>query len=255
MQTEGIYFFHIPKTSGMSVWRFVEQSFPSHKLCPHWLWEQLIAVPRSELDEWNLFRGHFLSHLEPYLGRSLKTFTMLRDPVERTISHFYHVRRAPTHPFHAVSLQMSLAEFCVHPSTRHMAENYQASYLAKSPRDPIPIAERLTPESLERFQLQEELQYPDRLDSTALLECAKARVASFAGVGFTEDFENSLRRISHALNGTEPQTFASENVNLERAPTSTVDETTLSVIRALTEVDLSLYKWAWDRAHTSATAV
>ena len=245
---EDIYFFHIPKTSGMSVWIFLTQAFPSHKVCPWWLWEQLIALPRTELDQWNLFRGHFLSHLEPYLGKRLVTFTMLRDPVERTLSHFYHVRRAVEHPFHEQALGMSLAEFCVHPTTRHMVENYQASYLAKAPRDPIEAAQGLTPEGLARFQLQERLQYPDTFaDGAALLESAKARLATFAAVGFTEDFTNSLQRISHALNGLASQPFEPENVNLHRAPTTTVDETTLSVIRALTEVDRELYQWARDQ--------
>ena len=78
------------------------------------------------------FRGHFLTHLEPYLGRKLATFTMLRDPVERTISHYYHVRRDPDHPSHEDTSRMSLREFCVDPLTRHMVENFQAGYLAKS---------------------------------------------------------------------------------------------------------------------------
>ena len=44
-QTQGVYFFHIPKTAGMSVWRFLEDIFPADKLCPWWLWDQLIGVP------------------------------------------------------------------------------------------------------------------------------------------------------------------------------------------------------------------
>jgi hypothetical protein len=59
MKTDGIYFFHIPKTAGVSVWRFLEQTFPSHRICPWWLWEQLINVPQGERDQWNLFRGAF----------------------------------------------------------------------------------------------------------------------------------------------------------------------------------------------------
>jgi hypothetical protein len=170
---------------------------------------------------------------------------MLRDPVERSISHFYHVRRAPEHPFHDQSLQMTLAEFCLHPATRHMVENYQASYLAKAPCDPITAAAGLTPECLARYQLQERLQYPDRFDSPAgLLEAAQARLATFEAVGFTEDFDNSLQRISRALNGLEPQHFEPENVNPERISTSKVDESTLSIIRELTEVDRCLYQWA-----------
>jgi hypothetical protein len=76
MDERGVYFFHIPKTAGMSVWRFLEQVFPSDKICPWWLWDQLITIPRAELERWDIFRGHFLSHLQPYLDRRLATFTL-----------------------------------------------------------------------------------------------------------------------------------------------------------------------------------
>ena len=55
MDKRGVYFFHIPKTAGMSVWRFLEQVFPSDKICP------LVAVgstdhyPESRTRE----MGHF----------------------------------------------------------------------------------------------------------------------------------------------------------------------------------------------------
>jgi len=248
MEREGIYFFHIPKTAGVSVWRFLEQAFSTDKICPWWLWDQLITVPRAELDHWHIFRGHFLSHLEPYLGKRLATFTMLRDPVERTLSHYYHVRRVPDHPFHEHALRMSLAEFCVNPLTRHMVENYQAAYLAKSPGNPINVARDLTPECLARFELQERLQYPDKFaHSSALFDRAQQRLAEFTSVGFTEDFTNSLLRFSHSLNCVASQPVERQNVNPEGQGVADVDGSTLSLIRDLTEVDRSLYQSAISR--------
>ncbi len=245
MYTAGVYFFHIPKTAGMSVYRFVEQSFPVEKTCPHWLWEQLIAVPRPDLDRWDVFRGHFLSHLEPYLGRRLATFTMLRDPIERRISHYHHVRRAPEHPFHRKALSTSLADFCLDPSTRHMVENYQASYLAKAPRDPSEIARTLTPEQLARFELQEALQFPDNFRSAGeLYGRAAERLASFTAVGLAEQFSDSLERFSHTLHRPVPAPFKSENVNPDRPPAEQIDAGTIALIRRLTEVDRALYDLA-----------
>ncbi len=127
----GVYFFHIPKTAGVSTWRFLEHAYPASQICPYWLWDQLIRVSPNELRNWDIFRGHFLSHLELYTGRQFKTFTLLRDPVQRTISHYYHVRRSPEHPFYAHAVRLTIKEFCMHPSTRHMVVNYQCGYLAK----------------------------------------------------------------------------------------------------------------------------
>jgi len=63
IRTPGIYFFHIPKTAGMSVWHFLDQVFPSEKICPWWLWDQLVTATTAELEGWDVFRGHFLAHL------------------------------------------------------------------------------------------------------------------------------------------------------------------------------------------------
>ncbi|HEX7360783.1 MAG TPA: hypothetical protein VF283_09855 [Bryobacteraceae bacterium] len=245
MDREGIYFFHIPKTAGMSVWHFLEQAFPPDEICPWWLWDQLITVPREELGKWRVFRGHFLSHLEPYLGKPLATFTFLRDPLERSISHYCHVRRDPNHPYHSHAVQMSLAEFCVQPETRHMIENYQAVYLANSPRDPMSVAGDLSPERLAQFELQVRLEHPDGiLNPATLFEHAKARLASFFAIGCTEDFVNSVKKISYAFHRTPPVSIDRQNVNPEPLSSANLDSATRSLIRNLTEVDRRLYEWA-----------
>jgi hypothetical protein len=242
MDTTGVYFYHIPKTAGMSVWHFLDQGFPCNDICPWWLWDQLITVARGELSNWKIFRGHFLSHLAPYLCRSLKTFTILRDPLERTISHFCHVRRAPDHPFHLQARRMSLEEFCVHEETRHMVENYQAAYLAKAPEDPIGMADRISKDGLSRHELQERLQYPDDIpDPATLVRRAEQRLATFVAVGITEQLNESLHRVASALGCSAPEPFPPQNVNPEPMSVSNLDQKTLTLIRKLTEVDQYLY--------------
>ncbi len=168
---------------------------------------------------------------------------MLRDPVERTISHYYHVRRAPEHPYHKYALRMSLAEFCVHPETRHMVENYQAAYLAKTPCDPLIAAQGLPPEDLARFELQRRMEHPDKIPaSEELFERAEARLATFAAVGTTENFHSSLVKVSRALKCPAPIPFEPQNINPERTRIDNVDSATLALVRDLTRVDQRLYQ-------------
>jgi len=104
------YFYHISKTAGMSTWQLIEWLYPEDKIRPGRMWEDIIRVPMDVM-----------------------------NPVDRTISHYCHVQRAPEHPFHVEAGTLSLAEFCTHPRTRHMVQNYQAGYLAcpgrKIPRE------------------------------------------------------------------------------------------------------------------------
>ncbi|HEX4169523.1 MAG TPA: FkbM family methyltransferase [Bryobacteraceae bacterium] len=243
MEEEGIYFFHIPKTAGVSVWRFLEHAFPSEQICPWWMWDQLITVPVDELSKWKVYRGHFQCHLEPYLSRPLRTFTLLRDPVRRTVSWYCHIRRAPEHPFHDHALRMSLAEFCVHPETRHLVENYQATWLAKSPSDPTIAAQGISADDLARFELQRRIEFPDKIsDSAELFERARARLAEFTAVGAADHFSSSILDISMALQCAAPPPFEPQNANPEGLTASHVDAATLEVIRDLTRVDQRLYE-------------
>jgi FkbM family methyltransferase len=248
MQADGVYFFHIPKTAGMSLNGFLDASFPTRETCPFWLWDQLIAVPRSELTQWRVFRGHFLSHLEPYLGRELTKFTLLRNPVERTISHYEHVRRAPDHPFHQHARRLSLAEFCVHPQTRHMVYNYQSAFLAKRPCDVAEVANGLPPDYASRFELQERLTYPDGFPNPMeLLERAEERLSTFKVVGITEKFEETVGQISRVLKCPKPEIVERRNANPEPRSSANLDSATLELILQLTEVDQCLYRSALSR--------
>lgn len=254
LHEQGIYFYHIPKTAGISVLRFLEKALPGQLICPWWLWDQLIAVPRSQLKQWTVFRGHFLSHLEPYLGRQLRKFTFLRDPVERTISQYYHVQRAPEHPYHEHALRMSLLEFCRDSETRHMVENYQSQYLAKAPRSPFVAALHLSAKDFQRLQLQEIMQGPDLgYSDTTLLQRAKQRLSTFVAVGITEDFDKSLSHVSARLGLPAPvHSSARNNAGYNRVSREHLDGATVDVIRELTQVDAQLYEFVASNAKTPA---
>ena len=58
------YFYHIPKTAGMSSWQLIEWLYPEDKICPGRMWEDIIRVPMEALKGYDAFRGHFLSYLE-----------------------------------------------------------------------------------------------------------------------------------------------------------------------------------------------
>jgi hypothetical protein len=240
--TEGTYFFHIPKTAGMSTWQLLEWAYPPDAICPGRMWEDIISLPPSRLLAYQAFRGHFLSYLEPHLGRPLCKFTILRDPVARTVSHYRHVRRSPEHPYHPIVSAQSLADFCTDPRTQHMVVNYQAGYLFWPPSAvPSELARGMSKADFATYRLQLRLDPdPSRFpDDDELYQLAKARLATFAAVGIAENLPQSLRLIAGALGFGIPPAFERRNVAPDRP--IPLDSPTERLIRARTEVDQALY--------------
>lgn len=54
---------------------------------------ELVNLPRQEAPGYRCYTGHFFSLLEPLDGRPLPTVTILRDPVDLTLSLLRHCQR------------------------------------------------------------------------------------------------------------------------------------------------------------------
>ena len=246
---QGCYFFHIPKTAGMSTWQLLEWAYPPERICPGRMWEDIINIGVQHLAKYDVFRGHFLAYLEPFLGRKLPTFTVLRNPVERTISHYCHVRRSPEHPYYPVAQTLSLQEFCTDARTRHMVQNYQSGYLAcRCVKDPRLIARGMTQADLAVYKLQLALDpSPDEFPSESdLYQAAMRRLESFFEVGTSETLHESMLAIAGGLGIQAPPHFERRNVGSNRP--ETIDDSTLRTIWASTQVDHALYDLVQRRA-------
>ena len=82
-----------------------------------------------------MFAGHYGVDLDRYLDVTLRTMTVFRDPLQRTLSHYLEVCRAIHHPWHPrVSLQ-SFDVFLRDTQNWPMIENFQARYLVRSGLD------------------------------------------------------------------------------------------------------------------------
>ena len=239
-----LYFLHIPKTAGISLTAILESRFDAELICPAHLWHDLMRIPRGDLKRYRLFRGHFYSYLSQFLERGLTHLTMLRDPVERSISHFEHVRRAPEHYFHRKASSQTLAEFVSNPETRPMIEDFQTRAVAQD-LDPRPFAAGLSRASLEALTLERlyESTMPS-VSAATLLARAKTRLDEYAFVGLVERFEDSIRLICAVLGLPQVDSLPALNVSSNRADREAIPLETLELIRERTQLDAALYEHA-----------
>jgi hypothetical protein len=87
-----IVFLHIPKTAGQSVHQFLVDSFPGARVCPARTNEQLLSIPRRELNGYDIFSGHLDWCALDCVEGDKFTFTVLRDPLERILSFYFYLR-------------------------------------------------------------------------------------------------------------------------------------------------------------------
>ncbi len=228
--SEAIYFLHIEKTAGTSVHKFLLDRLSKTDVCPARLIDHLEGASAESFRPYRVFSGHFTGALSDFLGIPLKTVTLLRDPVQRSISQYAHIRRDPLAEHHELAQELSLREFCLHPATQPLIRDYQTRCLAGEAQD-VPFRQvvraGMPGSDFEREQL---------------MRRARTRLADCAAVGVTEHLTATLEVFCAVLGLEWSGTAPYENPSYNRP--KTIDRETLSIIRDLTQCDAVLHKEA-----------
>ena len=242
-----LYFFHIPKTAGTSVGRYFDRVCSPAEICPYWSWDDLVATPREQLESFQVFRGHFQGYLEDYLRRPLTMLTILRDPVERSISCYYYARSNPNYPFHQQAMTRTLREYCLDPGTRWRIEDYQtACLLTLLWRCGSNFEADCAAMAGSQFAIHTAVEATTAAGVPVgkRFELACHALERFAAVGITEHLAESLNLFSRTLGLPEVTEPIRENSSANRPAAAEIDGKTLETIRELTRADQLIYDYA-----------
>lgn len=158
--------------------------------------------------------GHFGYGVHEELGIAGRYITLLRDPVTRVISHYFHHGRENPEEL----AQMSLEEFV---STRSRHLNLQTRML--------------TPELSSDADV-----------STEALALAKHRLGEFTAVGVTERFDESLLLLAQELGWSLPF-YKRENDNPTPVSLNNLSHGLVAEIAERNSLDVELHRWASER--------
>jgi hypothetical protein len=212
-----LYFWHVPKTAGMSVWAWLEPHYPAEEIYRGALLSDLLRdAAQATLHGKRLFRGHFADAPLDLIAPCLTTVTVLREPVARSLSHLEHVARDLHHPQHerVRSYGGELDAVLADPVLRRMLQDLQCRYLGVHhvpelpPEDEtawsVPAGSPLR--SMMAFEMSP---LPDR---RRLLVRALRRLASIDHVGVTERLDLVLREVARAQGWLAPAAAPRDNV-------------------------------------------
>ena len=175
-----------------------------------------IKAALHEPGDLRVIHGHLDLSIDGLLPDNARLITLLRDPVERAISHYHHFRRAESDPSHPLAMHSTLKEWV---GTQGLVEmdNGQTRRLAGAMSLPFG---QVTQQTLQR---------------------AKANLARFAVVGLTERFEESQILLRHEFNWPLYR-YPEQNVGRTRRAETSEEEVRAIVARNV--FDLELYRFA-----------
>ncbi len=113
ISTAPTIFVHIPKTAGISLTQTVVEQYPNrqHELMTGYLdVEPLLNRPAEYLQSVELITGHMTLE-NPFAECDVpdpEIITMIRNPVDRVVSLYRHMKRWPEHPLHDMIKKESL---------------------------------------------------------------------------------------------------------------------------------------------------
>lgn len=231
MDFDNLIFLHVPKAAGTTLHPILERHFA--KDVRHSIYDDVEermarfrALPLTERSKIRLMKGHFRYGLHDSLIGKTTYITLLRDPVERVVSHYFYVKRTPRHYLYdqVVSRKMSLADYVGSGITGEL-DSGQVRLLSGVDQT-----------------------IPYGACTREHLDMAKRHVEqNFALVGLSERFDESLALMCIVLGWDWLPYYRNLNVTKGRPKHRDIDPDVIATICETNRFDIELYKWASER--------
>lgn len=216
-----LFFLHIPKTAGTSFRLMLSEqiqqahTYPNKTLIAankelYPTFEQIFTLTNEELAQLKLISGHYTA-VKASLIENRRTIVFLRDPIERCISHLYHLKLKDER---FKSSRISLEE--VFNQTKRTLNNTQVRYLST-----IPCTITL---------------------ETRHLESAKEFLSLCDFVGITEKFERSIAKFAKILDYPKPKILEVNTTKQKHKPP--ISSALREQIILNNQYDIALYEHA-----------
>ncbi len=222
MSADTIIFLHIPKTGGRSLQNILLRRYSKDEAIvnAHGRMEEIAGWPEARKRQIRYLQGHFIYGAHAVLPQRCRYITMLREPVDRVVSHYYYIKRSVNHPLNRVvnEKDMSLDEYITSGVCEEVS-NDQARLVGGVSRDAM-------------------------VDQEEMLRLAKQHIdEDFVVAGLMERFDETLLLLRKRL-GLRNLFYGVRNQTLGRPMKEQLPAQTVQLIQERNRADIELYQYA-----------
>lgn len=227
---QAIVFLHIPKTGGNTLYFVIDNIYPADRVYTiepdkkKKPLEKFRNLSDNEKRNIKILRGHMGFGQHKFLPQPCTYITMLRDPVERVISHYYFVLESPQHGLHdKVTLsQMELKEYVTSGISIEL-NNGQTRMISG---------------------LKSEYNYGYGENPLEKLITAKNNLNKyFSVIGLTERYDETLILLKREF-GWDWPFYRRVNVTKGKIARGKIPASTIEIIKEYNRLDIELYDYA-----------
>jgi Sulfotransferase family len=222
-----LIFLHIPKTAGSSLYSVIQRQYPPgqmYVIAKVSETEKFRVLPEQKRNSVRMLMGHlpFGTH-GAFTEGATEYFTLLREPVDRVMSNYFHIYSDPAHHFHR----------------QLHAKKYTLCQLLETGKI-LNLNNCMT-----RFLSGDAKRKYDECDH-AMLEKALVNLSAFALVGLQENFELFLVRLMERYRWKNPYHFK-KRISTARIAVHDVDKITRGCVEHYNKLDIELYRIMQER--------
>lgn len=246
-----VYFLHIMKTGGTSLAEGLRILLPDELCLTGLFLDHLVLIPRPILRNAALISGHLPYETLDVLPRPITVCTIIRDPVERTLSHYWHLKQDPG--LGSQHSNLSLEEFLESDRWGTLARNYQARQLVHRVGVARAWIDFSPHERLRELGLPSAPEHPLQglFDTTSIASTgtdlereALGCLDSIELVGVTERLAELVAQVAAHWGVERPPPIDHRNVANGRPEAGELPSRILKRIQELNAVDMALYEQA-----------
>ncbi|HEU4719238.1 MAG TPA: sulfotransferase family 2 domain-containing protein [Bacteroidia bacterium] len=218
-----LLFLHIQKTAGVTMHNIIGRQYPKKNTLSIYHTEKGLAelkrLTPERASQIRLLKGHFAFGAHRFFREPCEYITMLRDPVERTISHFHFVIDSVTHNYHdmIVDSGYSLLEVLENGAIPRL-DNKMVRMLSGNDSAPYGAC-----------------------TETMLDDAMTHLEKNFSVVGRVKNFDEFVLMCSERFHWNGYIFYRKRNAGRSRPKTEEIDKKTMDALRAHNTLDQKLY--------------